>query len=101
MIDFKTTTVKIPSNILIKIKTLAVEKGTTQNNIINELINRGLQNAETKKGKIKARKINHEMPFYNPDKKGNLKNIVGIVKLDHETDAVKVKNSIYTDKGKF
>ena len=97
----KTTTLRLPSETLIELKALAIRKGKSQNDIINEFINKGLKNSNKLKGKIKARKINHEMPGYDPEKKSNSKDIIGIVKLDHETDAVKLKNSIYTDKARF
>jgi hypothetical protein len=94
MIDFKTTTVKLPSQTLIKIKSLAVEKGTTQNNIINDLLNKALNETETKE-KIKARKINHEMPFYDPKRKGNLANIIGTGEVDKDIDVDKVLDNIH------
>jgi predicted DNA-binding protein len=103
MMEVKTTTIRIPSDTLIKIKSLAVKKGTTQNNIINDLINRGLKNTEQNKGKIRAKLINEKLP--KPKNKAkkyeNLKDMAGIIKLDHETDSVKLKNSIYTDKAGF
>jgi len=36
----KVTTLRIPSETLIKIKALSVETGKSQNNIMNELINK-------------------------------------------------------------
>jgi hypothetical protein len=35
------------------------------------------------KEKVKARVINHEMPFYDPEKKVNLDDLVGIAKVDN------------------
>ena len=55
MMELKKTSVKIPIDNLIKIKEIAVRKGTTQNNIINEFINKGIENTE--KMKIKEPKI--------------------------------------------
>jgi len=57
----------------VKIKELAVRKGTTQNNIINEFINNGLKATENK-NKTK------QMPFTNPDKKGIMGNNVELLK---------------------
>jgi len=51
MTQIKTTTLKIPIETLIKIKTMAVEKGTSQNNIINDLIIIGLKDIEKNKGR--------------------------------------------------
>jgi len=98
MNEIKTTTIRIPSDTLIKIKSMAVKKGTTQNNIINDLINKGLKNTE--KGKIKARKINHELPFYNPDKKLNSMGLIGIVEVDdaENIDVQELKDSIHFKK---
>ena len=100
MIEVKKTSIQIPTDMLIEIKAMAVKQGTTQNKIINNLIAKGMEKTK-QKGKIKARKINHEMPGYDPNHKGSLSDMVGIVKLDHETDSVELKNSIYTDKAGF
>ena len=99
MNEIKTTTIRIPSSTLIKIKSMAVKKGTTQNNIINDLINKGLKNTG-KTGKIKARKINHEMPYYDPDKKLNSMDLIGIVEVDdaENIDVQKLKDSIHFKK---
>ena len=101
MIDTKRTTIEIATDTLIEIKAMAVKQGTTQNNIITDLINKGLKVTKNKQGKIKSRVINHEMLGYDPEKKVSLEEVVGIIKLDHETDAVELKNSIYTDKARF
>jgi hypothetical protein len=49
LIDVKKTSIKIPTETLIKLKEIAVRKGTTQNNVINEFINQGIEKAERKK----------------------------------------------------
>jgi hypothetical protein len=94
MIEIKTTTVKLPSDILIKIKAMAVEKGTTQNKIMNELIAKGLKTAEKDKPKIK------QMPFTDPHRKGNFKNIMGKGKVENpeNIDVLELKNSIHFKK---
>ena len=86
MMDVKRTSIKLPKDMLIKIKAIAVEKETTQNNVITDLIAKGLKIQEKNKGKIKARVINHEMPYYDPDKKVNLDDLVGIAKVDNAED---------------
>ena len=80
----KTTTLRLPSETLIQIKALAVKTGKSQNNIMNELINKGLKTTGNKEGKIKARKI--QMPFTDSNKKGSLKNIIGIAEVDNAED---------------
>ncbi|MGL6298330.1 MAG: hypothetical protein ACRC1M_04095 [Methanobacteriaceae archaeon] len=40
------TSVNIPTDVLIKVKAIAVKKGTSQNNIINEFIGKGIENIE-------------------------------------------------------
>ncbi|KZX14235.1 hypothetical protein [Methanobrevibacter filiformis] len=65
-----TTTIKMPKETLIKIKSLAVEQGTSQKNIINALLNEALSRKKDT-GLPKARIINHEMIGYDPDKKLN------------------------------
>jgi len=96
------TSIEIPREILAEIKSLATRKGTTQNKIMNELIVKGLKNDEKSKRKIKAKLINDKLPKVNATKKyDSLKDMAGIVKLDHKTDSVKLKNSIYTDKAGF
>ena len=77
MIDVKKTTISIPTDALVKIKELAVRKGTTQNNIINEFINNGLKATGKDKPKIK------QMPFIDPDKKGNFENSCGTAKVEN------------------
>jgi len=47
MMDVKRTSIELPTNTLIKIKAMAVKKGTTQNKIINELINKGFKSTES------------------------------------------------------
>lgn len=55
MADFVRTSIKIPTDTLIKIKALAVKKGTTQNDIINDIILKGLENTEKKKKEPKIK----------------------------------------------
>jgi len=96
----KTTTLRLPSETLIKIKTLAVETGKSQNNIINELINKGLNaTIGNKEGIIKARRI--QMPFTDSNKKGNLKDMAGIVEIDDNIDVDDVLDNIHTKKGLY
>jgi len=54
MIEVKKTSIQIPIDTLIKIKSLAVKKGTTQNNIIIELIKKGLEIKEGEKSQNKS-----------------------------------------------
>ena len=96
----KTTTLRLPSETLIKIKAIAVEKGKSQNNIINELINKGLKVNETEKGKLRSRVINHEMLGYDPDKKLDFKDSAGIVEIENpeKIDVQELKDSIHFKK---
>jgi len=55
VIDVKKTSVKIPTETLIKLKEIAVRKGTTQNNVINEFIILGIE--KTEKNKIQEPKV--------------------------------------------
>ena len=102
MNEVKKTTVHIPIDTLIKIKSIAVKKGTTQNNVINELINKGLEN-KSKTKKIKARIINDELPKPKTKTKSyqSLKDMGGIIKLDKEVDINEVIDSIHTKKGLY
>ena len=94
MADVKQTSIKIPKEMLIQIKALAVEKEKTQNDIITEFIAKGLKNIEKDKPKIK------KMPFTDPDRKGNLKNIMGKGKVENpeSIDVLELKNSIHFKK---
>ena len=76
MVEVKQTSIRLPKEMLIQIKALAVEKETTQNNIITEFIAKGLKTAEKDKSKIK------QMPFVDPDKKGNMGNNAGIIEVE-------------------
>ena len=101
MIELKKTSIQIPKDMLIEIKTMAVKQGTTQNTIINNLIAKGMEKTK-QEGKIKAKIINDKLPkVKSSEKYESLKDMAGIVKLDHKTDSVELKNSIYTDKAGF
>ncbi|KZX10136.1 ribbon-helix-helix domain-containing protein [Methanobrevibacter curvatus] len=81
------TTIKLPNETLKRIKLLAIEKGTTQKKVINDLLNQSLNRVENKStGKIKARIINSEMPGYDPDNKANIDDLIGIAKVDNAKD---------------
>lgn len=99
MLETKRTTIEISKDTLIKIKAIAVKQGTTQNTIINNLINKGLK-ATKKQEKIKTKVINHEMPFYDPKKKVDLDDLVGIAKVDNaeNIDVKELKDSIHHKK---
>jgi predicted DNA-binding protein len=95
------TTIKLPNETLKRIKLLAVEKGTTQKKVINDLLNQALSRTENKyTGIRKARVINSEMPGYNPDKKLNFNDSAGIVKVDNpeKIDVQELKESIHYKK---
>jgi hypothetical protein len=49
MIDVKKTSVIIPVDNLVKLKEIAVRKGTTQNSVINEFIIEGIESTEINK----------------------------------------------------
>lgn len=91
-----TTTIRMPKETLIKIKSLAVEKGTTQTKIINDLLNIAINEREKKsKGLKKAEVINHKMPGYNPKYQGSLDNIIGIGEVDKNIDVDKELDNIH------
>jgi len=95
------TTIKIPNETLIKIKGLAVEKSTTQTDIILQFINKGLDKTEKEHNELpKARVINSEMPGYDPDKKFNSIDLIGIVEVDNpeKIDVQELKDSIHFKK---
>ena len=94
MVEIKQTSIQIPTDILIEIKAMAVKQGTSQNTIINSLIIKGMEKTK-QKGKIKARVINHEMPGYDPKRKGNLANIMGTAEVDEDIDVDKVLDNIH------
>ncbi|MDR3062532.1 MAG: hypothetical protein LBU40_00145 [Methanobrevibacter sp.] len=93
-----TTTIKMPKETLIRIKSLAVEQETSQKNIINALLNEALSRKNA--GLPKARIINHEMIGYDPDKKLNFGDSVGIVEVDDPEiiDVQELKDSIHFKK---
>lgn len=99
MNEVKTTTIKIPRDTLIKIKAIAVEEGTSQNNIINDLINKGLKIIGENKGKIKAQKINDKLPKIKGESE-NIEDLAGFIKLDDpgHANVNEVIDSIHTKK---
>ena len=99
MIDVKRTTIQIPKDMLIEIKAMAIKQGTTQNTIITNLLAKGMEKTK-KKGKIKAKVINHKIPGYDPDKKLNSMSLIGIVKVDDDEkiDDQELKDSIHFKK---
>ncbi|WP_409200445.1 hypothetical protein [Methanobrevibacter sp. DSM 116169] len=98
------TTIKLPNETLKKIKLLAVEKGTTQKKIINDLLNQALNKTENEITELpKSEVINHKMPGYDPKYKGSLENIIGIVEVDNpeKIDVQEIKDSIRMKKGLY
>jgi predicted DNA-binding protein len=106
MINVKRTTIEIPTNTLIKIKTLAVKEGKTQNNIINELINKGLEkkNKTTADDKSKETAIeridritNGKAKILNKNsyKQNKSDSIKGIIKAPKGFDPVKAVEDTY------
>jgi len=93
-------TVKIPNKTLIKIKAMAVKKGTTQNKIIIDFINKGLNIGKDNNKLPKARVINKELPYYNPNKKLNSMGLIGIVEVDdaENIDVQELKDSAHFKK---
>jgi hypothetical protein len=78
---------------------MSVEKGTTQNNIINDLINKGLK-ATGKNEKIKAKFINNRLPkAKNATKQyDSLKDMAGIIEVDENIDVNEVIDNIHFKK---
>ena len=97
--EFIRTSIKIPTETLIKIKTLAVRKGTSQNSIIADFIDQGLKNIEKKQGKLKTRIINDELKINAPEGYEGLKidDLVGKFDLGH-TNAVNLKKRLHEQK---
>jgi hypothetical protein len=82
MIDVKKTTISIPTDTLVKIKELAVRKGTTQNKIINEFINNGLKDIG-KGQKNKFIKDRLPKPKNVTKKYDSLKDMAGICEIEN------------------
>ena len=118
MMDLKRTTIKIPKNTLIEIKSLAVEQETTQNNIINNLIDAGLSNTKEKANKLPINKRSsekkeleiknseNEIPeylignkiTYNP-KKESWERLKNVKKATNGVGSVKALMDLRTGKG--
>ena len=81
----KTTTLRLPSETLIKIKTIAVETGKSQNKVILELIDKGLKDKEKNRGKIKAKLINDKLPKLG-GKAEDIEDLVGFIEIDNPED---------------
>ncbi|GAA5818979.1 MAG: Pseudogene of conserved hypothetical protein [Methanobrevibacter sp. CfCl-M3] len=74
---------------------MAAKKGKTQNTIINDLINKGLD-AGKDEGRIKTRVINNELPKPKiNDKSKSLKEMDGFIKLDEPVNIEKLINDIH------
>jgi len=99
MIEMKKTSIQIPKDMLIEIKAMAVRQGTSQNTIINNLIAKGMEKTK-EKGKIKAKVINHKMLGYDPNKKLNFGDSIGIIEVDNpeKIDVKELKDSIHYKK---
>jgi hypothetical protein len=93
MIEVKQTSIKLPKDLLIAIKARAVEKGTTQNNIITDILTKEFKPTGNRKAKL----INDKLPKLE-GKAEDLEDLAGFVELNYETNAVELKNSIHTDK---
>jgi len=74
---------------------MAAKKGKTQNTIINDLINKGLD-AGKDEGRINTRVINDELPKPKiNDKSKSLKEMAGFIKLDEPVNIEKLINDIH------
>jgi metal-responsive CopG/Arc/MetJ family transcriptional regulator len=84
----KKETYNLPIEIVNQLDKLKKETGKSKSKIITELI----QNTMTNKNKIKN--ISHTLPQLNM-KKTKLEDLSGFIKLDYETDSVKLKDEIH------
>ncbi|GAA5818642.1 MAG: conserved hypothetical protein [Methanobrevibacter sp. CfCl-M3] len=75
------TTIKIENSLLKSIKKIAIDKNTTQNNLMNEYIEKGLKN-ELKQKSLGTRPEKHNNEF---------RDMIGIVKAKEPTNAVELK----------
>ena len=93
MIEYKRTTINIPKDMLKAVKSIAIEKETTQTNIILDFIAKGLKETE-KKPRIK------QMPFVDPDNKLDFKDSIGIIEVENpeNIDVKELKDSIHFKK---
>ena len=82
------TKIKIEDKFLKSIDKIAKRKNTTKNKVINDMIETGLKTTETRK-KIKRLIVN------NPTHKKKLSDIVGIVSLGENTNAVELKRQAH------
>jgi len=97
MTKLKKASFNIEVNLLKSIKLMAFKRDTTQTDIINQYIKEGLKKDEKKFNRDNLI-INNKLPLYDKNKKVNLDEITGIVKLDYKTNAVDLKNNIHTKK---
>jgi len=110
MMELKRTTIQIPKDTLIKIKSMAVKKGKTQNNIINELSTKGIEIEEKIKGTNKVNETAIERverltngkaeilnkDTFNPNKANSIK---GIIEAPEGFDPVKAVHDTNIRKG--
>ncbi|MCL2116747.1 MAG: hypothetical protein FWH29_11065 [Methanobrevibacter sp.] len=94
MIENKRTTINIPKDMLKAVKSLAVEKETTQTNIILDFIAKGLKATEKDNPRIK------QMPFVDPENKKDFKDSIGIIEVENpeNLDVLELKDSIHFKK---
>ncbi|MDR2544081.1 MAG: DUF6364 family protein [Methanobrevibacter sp.] len=83
------TTLNIDKDIIKSIKVIAINKKSTQTEIINEYLKKGLEEEE-KKNKIPDYLIANKKTF-NPDK-SRKKELAGFIKVKNTFDAVELIN---------
>ncbi|MDR1820552.1 MAG: ribbon-helix-helix domain-containing protein [Methanobrevibacter sp.] len=100
------TTIKLEDSLLKSIKKIAIDRNTTQNNLMNEYLEKGLKNElklKKQEGKIKARIINNRLskPKNTDRKYKNFEDMAGVIKTDGEVDGVELKRQIHIKEGVY
>ena len=94
------TTIKLSNETLKRIKLLAIEKGTTQRKVINDLLNQALDKTENK-NKGKTKETENKIPehliankdTYNPDP-DRIMSRAGIIKTKEPFDTAKAIDEV-------
>jgi len=97
MIEKVKTTLNLNKDIIQNIKIIALNKKTTQTEVINDLLEKAIENEDSIFKRNPNIKLMKESKFKNTSKK-SFEDLKGIIKTDKPVNAVKLVNELRRDQ---
>jgi hypothetical protein len=85
---------RIEPKLIKKIEKIAKIKGTDENQVLNDVIEKGIEKTELQKAKLERLKMNDKLPKFG-GKTENIEDLAGFIKIDKEIDGVEIKKQIH------